>query len=818
MHPFAPLFLSFASGVYVASKLHFSSGALYLPLILSSAPAVLLYTLRSRFNPLIVTPVFFFIGALFITHYTSPLVPANHIKRFIEKPPLKGEAALSGAARIFDITAVVSQTPPSTGGYAKFRVEAKKIFYRGGWRDTRGGIRLKVRGGPVALERGDYVRFLGSMRETGNFGNPGEFDYKSWLRMRGVEVTGFVKNPALIVKLRDAPPGIARRVESVRDGIGGFIENSGVKNPGILKALITGDRTGIDSATKEAYISSGAVHLLAISGLHMGIVVYFSYTVILFILKRSARLMLAVNVKKAALIFSLLPVLGYAGLTGFSLPTVRAALMAGAFVIAFLVDRGRSYYNTLAMAALVILVIEPYALWEASFQLTFTAVFFILYLYPWFYAFFKRDGEGDVPAPVPDERLKGFILRRLRGRPLQSILVTLAASIGTYPLVAYHFQRASTVGLATNLIAVPLTGVTIPFLFVSALLIKVSAALSAFFLHGADIFLSVQVAAVRFFSALPFASLWVSRPTVIEVFLIYGFIITLPLVTRGRVYKFLSLLLLFFFILDLGYWRAEKSWNKELRVTFLSVGQGDSSLIEFPGGATMLIDGGGLYSTTFDTGADIIAPVLRYKKIKRIDYMVLSHAQRDHMKGLKFVARNFKVGEFWWNGYGSMGGLGGILEGKGVPVKIMGEKKLTLMIKGVKVEVMPTGGRSGLDINNRSLVVRLSYGEESFLFPGDIGRAGEAELIRTPIKAHVLKSPHHGSRTSSSEGLLRALRPSLVVVSAGRYNPFGFPHAETLRKYEAAGSRVLRTDHAGAVEIKTPGRGLEVRTFGGDGP
>ncbi|GMR04152.1 MAG: DNA internalization-related competence protein ComEC/Rec2 [Thermodesulfobacteriota bacterium] len=814
MYPLAPLFFSFAAGIYVASKLPLSPGAVYLLVFLSFVPAIILYVSRFRFNAMAVAPVFFFTGALFITPYVTPDIPANHVRMYVEKGSREGTPP--ARAGLYSVTAVVSDTPRFKDNSARFVVEAKKIFYDGRWRDTTGKIRLKVRGSPRGLYKGDYIRFLAFLREPENFGNPGEFDYVSWLRQRSIEVTGIVREGPFVVKLKEAGPGFSRYMEDLRRGVGGFIDASGVKHPAILKALITGDRTGLDRGTKEAYIRSGTVHLLAISGLHIGLASYFSYLLISFLLKRSTRLTLALNVKKTALVFSLFPVFGYAALAGFSLPTIRAALMAAVFIIAFIFDRGRSYYNTLAAAALVILVIEPFALWDASFQLSFTVVFFILYLYPRFYALFKIDGVAEVPVPDAGERVKGFVLKRLKG-PLQVALVTLAASIGAYPLVAYHFQRVSAAGLASNLIAVPLTAVIIPLLFLSSLLIPVSKSLAVFFLHGADMVLSLQVLVVNFFSGLSFSSVWVSRPTVIEVFLMYGLILTLPWISRGRVFKIVTAFLVFFLVLDQGYWMAEKKWNKDLRVTFLSVGQGDSALIELPGGATMLIDGGGFYSKAFDTGERIVAPVLRYKRIKKIDYMVLSHSQRDHREGLKFIAANFKVGEFWWNGFGSLGRLSGILENRGVRIKVLGEKREVLTVNGARVEVMPTGGRAGLDMNDRSLVVRVSYGKESFYLPGDIGRAAEAELIKTPFRADVLKSPHHGSGSSSSAGFIRMLGPSVVVVSAGRDNPFGFPHAGPLAAYRAAGARIFRTDLSGAVEVTTDGKGLDVRTFGGTG-
>jgi len=233
----------------------------------------------------------------------------------------------------------------------------------------------------------------------------------------------------------------------------------------------------------------------------------------------------------------------------------------------------------------------------------------------------------------------------------------------------------------------------------------------------------------------------------------------------------------------------------------------------------MLIDGGGFYSADFDVGERIIAPFLWKNKIDRIDYIVLSHPQRDHMMGLKFIAERFRVKEFRWNGDV------GIDKGYDELMQSVDKNRIErftadsdtppLNINGAIVEFLSPQKENRLDANNNSLVVKLKYKDISFLFTGDIENSGEAVLLNRgdEIKSAVLKVPHHGSRTSSRMDFLKAVNPKIAVISVGHSNPFGFPHPEILKRYEELKIPVLRTDINGAVTIETDGAGLKVSSY-----
>ncbi len=807
MRPLVPVLLAFLSGIIIGARFGFSYETIYICLVISFIPLVFSYVKNPKFNYYVAALPFFFLGSLFIIPYIRPELPPGHIRNFIEDHSgktieLPGEFGSLGRA----VEGVVLYPPDFVNDRTRLYIDAKRILKDNEWRNTGGTVLLTIEGQEERFGRGDRVRFIARLREPMNFGNPGEFDYRGSLNRKGIFVTGYVKNAMLIEKTgtEDSWPG--RYIEGVRSKIRSFIDRSDVKNGELIKAVVIAESHGIDPEIREAFVRTGTVHILVIAGLHVGFVALFSYGLFLFLLKRSERVMLGFNVKKLAAFLTVIPVVTYGLLAGFPLSTKRAVIMVIVFTTSYIFNRGKELYNTLSLAALLILLIYPYSLWEISFQLSFAAVFSIIYLVPRFEGFFNQE-EKD-----PGEKA-GVLSRLFRRRIIPAFFVTLAASLGTSPVLAYHFHRVSVVGLAANLIAVPITGIILPVILSSLIISPFWEGLARIPLFAADAGFELMVRIIRFFSSLPYSSVWVTTPTVLEIILFYSLVICTANIRKKRICAYLAPVVLLAIFIDWGWWSYGRLWGRELRVTFISVGQGESGLIEFPGEAVMLIDGGGLYSSGYDIGEKVVAPFLWSKKIRRIDYMVLSHAQFDHMAGLRFIARNFKIKEFWWNGDGSLGALGRIFSDSDIRVKAIDDTTGKITVGGATVEVLHPHKDLPFDKNNMCLVLRITYGKESFLFTGDIGEGAERELVKRDIRAVVLKAPHHGSRNSSSLEFLKRVSPSIVVVSAGRGNVFGFPHMETLERYSLIGAKVYRTDRNGAITISTDGKELKESAY-----
>jgi competence protein ComEC len=321
----------------------------------------------------------------------------------------------------------------------------------------------------------------------------------------------------------------------------------------------------------------------------------------------------------------------------------------------------------------------------------------------------------------------------------------------------------------------------------------------------------------------------VIRPNLFEILLFYSLIFFIFFI-KGRSWAGIGVSVVALLILaDIAYWTHRVHFNRDMRVTFLDVGQANSALVEFPGGKKMLIDGGGFPRDYFDVGKMVVAPFLWHSKILHIDYLVLSHPQSDHMNGLRFIAGHFNPDEFWYNGNqvktASFRQLMAIIESKGIKKLFPSDLQRTRSIQGARVEVLHpkddfclTSSSSGArDLNNQSLVLKISFAGKTFLFPGDLEKEGEATLVSNHggglLKSDVLLSPHHGSRNSSTREFLKQVRPRICVISSGEGNYFGFPHEQTLERLKEIECRVLRIDQIGAVQCSIGPNLFKIKTF-----
>ena len=267
-------------------------------------------------------------------------------------------------------------------------------------------------------------------------------------------------------------------------------------------------------------------------------------------------------------------------------------------------------------------------------------------------------------------------------------------------------------------------------------------------------------------------------------------------------------------VVDGGYWTWDRYFNRALRVTFLSVGQGDAAVVRFPGSRVMLVDAGGSFSDEFDPGERMVAAYLWSRKIMHVDYLVLSHPELDHFGGFNFIARNFSPSEFWSIAAPSPDikyeALLEVLAAAGVRLRLMDSSSPAEQIGGVDVACLNPAPALGPRRNDNSMMLMLSIGPNRILFTGDVEARGEEGAIARghDLRATVLKVPHHGSDTSSTPGFIAAAHPEVAVISLGYRNRYDFPSAAVVRRYRDAGARVLRTDECGAVTIAASASGV----------
>jgi competence protein ComEC len=611
------------------------------------------------------------------------------------------------------------------------------------------------------------------------------------------------------------------QVERWRDHIRNFLHREAIPpSSGIFKALVLGEQGDLPEEIKEYFILTGTAHLLAISGDQFGIVALLSFSLIIWMLKRSEFLLLSISVRKWAAALTMPCIALYALIAGGGISVIRAAIMVITFLFSILLNRERNLLHTLALAAFLILIFSPPSLFDVSFQLSFLAVLSILYLVPRILQGFKRE---EISQLLKTSWKKNTL--RYAGL---SLLVTAVAILGTAPFVTLHFNRFAPIGFITNLFIIPWVGFLIVPLSLAASIFSFFFVPFATFLINLNGFITlILLRVLAFFASLPLASFFVSTPTALEIVLFYSLLFLLTHLGKGRKIRYLFAGLCIAFACDLAYWNLKDLFQKDLKLTFIDVGHGDSILIEFPKGKKMLVDGGGLYEDRFDVGQHVIAPFLWKNKIRKIDTLVLTHPDPDHFKGLNFIAQHFSIGQFWDNGFETQSEpylqLKETLRQKNTKTQSLNEESPSQIINGVELSVlnppawntMQRKAQHPRDLNNWSLVMKLQFKNVSVLLAGDIGKEAEARMLRNGcgLGADILKIPHHGSSSSSSLPFLDRVKPAYAILSVGERNIARLPHPDILKRYEQLGSRILRTDQHGAITVMTDGEKIEVKTF-----
>lgn len=694
-------------------------------------------------------------------------------------------------------------------------------------RHVRG--KLKARTALVNGEyaKGDIIEITGKIKEFHNFNNPHGFDYQEFMERDDVwgNIYGKKGNSALVEK------GRPTALDRMRSSVEALIDKTSASKPGkeVLKALITGSRQGIDSKLQDDFCRTGTVHLLSISGLHVGVVAGFFFFLFRFVLSYITPLLWQGRVKALAGVLTLVPVWVYGFLSGMPPATQRSVIMATVFLLTYGFEAEHEIVNTLALAAMVILSISPHSLFNISFQLSFGSVLSIIW---------GISAMNQRKQPIDDMEQADDRIRRLKQNILAYILVSVFAFAGTWPLVAYYFNQVSVIGFVANPVLVPFVGMLVVILGLGAVFIfPLGIHPSLWIMEAAGFILDKSMELIRFFSSLPWASFKTVTPSILELICYYIVLICLIEIKRSeKTYRRKRMALasivsiaVMIMVFDGVYWLNIRFHHEDMRVTYIDVGQGTSALVEFPGGECMLIDGGGFSDNEmFDVGEKIVAPFLWSKKIGHVDRVVLSHPESDHLNGLLYILEHFTVNELWTNGIErdtkGFRKMMELAEMKRTTIKNRKDLPDNHLIGGVNLRIFwplkndeTRVSYSAKESNNMSMVVKMAFGKQTFLFPGDILEQAEADMIHTltdarGLESRVLLVPHHGSKSSSSDLFIKTVAPDYAVVSVGYKNWFKFPHPMVLERLAAQGSTVYRTDLHGAVVMTTKGDDLKIET------
>ena len=714
----------------------------------------------------------------------------------------------------------VAEPPRASYGRLRLIIETGEVLPLGGRsRPASGLIQLTVKGDRSSVEAGDWVRFPALLRRSSGFANPGTFDYERYLCGRGLWVSAFLKSPDLMVIT--GPPEDKFTLPRLRSRAASFIEaHVGQPARGLMMALLLGRPDAVEDDVRLAFQRLGLAHLLAVSGLHIGLIALASVWLLRRLMLLKPSLALRFDVPRTSIALSIVPVLFYAALAGGRPSTMRAAVMVTVFILAVLVQRRKDPLTALAAAAWVILLLDPSAVFTASFQLSFAAAGAIILLAPRFPA-----------SPFQTSYVPGAARNR-KSLPQWAwglAVITLAATLGTAPIAAAHFHRVPLLGLPANLIFTPLISLLIiPFGLLALALMPIWPAAAAILLAAIEKALWIILAPLETAAAWPDLELLAPGPGLVFLVWYYLLLAAVFLVKPRKKALTAAVALLAVGGLVWTGCRLIEKQSGRMKVTVLDVGQGLSVHVGFPDGTQMVIDGGGFPGSDFDPGEELVGPYLLGQGLTRVNILALSHPQTDHAAGLVFLARTFNPDALWTNGAPSgcaaYENLMTAAEEFGLARLDPAGLEDPRLFGRARVEILAPDpdykkglGADDLDrrSNDFSLVIKITLGRFSFLFPGDIEEKGEADLIRragSNLRADVLVAPHHGSRTSLTPGFLEAVDPQFVVFSVGRYNRFGMPDPRSLARCRAAQARILRTDMDGAVRFVTDGQTLAVET------
>ena len=576
---------------------------------------------------------------------------------------------------------------------------------------------------------------------------------------------------------------------------------------GVALAMVLGDRTLLDDDVVATFRVTGTAHLLAVSGLHVTMVsLLFRWLVVVAL----ARTPLARQYRVAAPASAVAVVACwcYALLTGLAPPAFRAAVMTSAALAADVAGRPARLGRAICLAAAALLVHDASLIWSPGFQLSFAAVIALSRLHH------RRSTPGDTTSKVWDR------LRTVAGAVRRAASSSLAASLATAPLVAHHFGLFSPIGVAVNVIAVPLMGLVLPGLLlitlVSAVHVDAGRAVSTVM---ATCCLGPSLAALRWLGTLWGASVAVARPGLVEALLLAAAGVA---VARGsRAVRSVAVVMA---VVAATSWVVRvnlRHLDDTMQVTFLDVGQGDSTLIELPDNRRLLIDSGPREGAAGRT-IDVVASVQR-GGFGALELFALTHGHVDHVSGAEAVLKDVGAERCWV----PMDGLEAPTERtvSGAQLAVLASRHGAVVERPPSICGVHRLGRARLEVlhpcvpearelseNDRSLVVRLVYGRVAFLLPGDVEQAGETMLLRRRrrLRATVLKLPHHGSNTSSSEALLEAVRPDVAVASCGASRRRVLPHPAVIGRLGRMGTLVLSTAELGAIRVTTDGRSIRV--------
>lgn len=624
-----------------------------------------------------------------------------------------------------------------------------------------------------AIKAGQHWSFTVKLKRPHGNLNPGGFDYERWLFTEDIGATGYVRNhPA--PALQPGEPAwysIAAGRQHIIDRLSQLLGDS--QSLALVKALTIGDGSSIPQEQWEVFRKTGTLHLIVISGSHIGLIAGLVYFVVLRLWAWTN--LLAWPPQRVAALSALAVAILYSALAGFSIPTQRAVVMLAIVMTAIILQRNTHPFNTLAVAMFAVLLLDPLAVLSAGFWLSFLAVAVIVY------AVAGRLGKPGY--------LEGVIK------------INWATTVALSPLLLFFFQQVSLIAPLANLIAVPVVSfLAVPLSLLMVMVMFVSPVLAGKLFIVVDAVLQGLWWLLKELADVPLAAINHAQPP------LWVLCFTLPavlimLAPAGMPARWLGLVM----FLPLAFAESERPETGGFRMTLLDVGQGLSAVVQ-TSHHVLVYDTGAKFSEQSDMGRSVLLPFLYKQGIDRIDSLVISHGDNDHIGGAESLLAGIEAGQVLTS----------------VPQQLSGHSPTTCSAgqswhwDGVTFVVLSPRSSGFVSENDNSCVLRIQSDKGSVLLTGDIEAAAEAWLVDMygeKLKADVLVAAHHGSKTSSTPIFLQAIQPDYVLIPAGYRNQFGFPHQSVLKRYQDMKAEWLNVAEQGAIFVDVSQKPLMVETM-----
>lgn len=642
------------------------------------------------------------------------------------------------------------------------------------------------------VDLGDVIEVKGTVIPISELRNPSAFNYKTFLSKQGIHSQIRADSVTSVTNSNEFFDWISIRKKALLLVDNNFNE---VTSP-IAKALLLGYKNELEGDTRQAFARAGLSHIMAVSGLHVGLVIAPFWLIIPFFWTRK-------HGTKIGLALLILILFFYAGITGFSAPVLRASVMAILLTYGKLFSKSADSINLMGIAALVILIFDPNQLFEIGFQLSFSAVLIILLI-----------------LPVIQSKIPYWVRIKWYGTPVMVIVISLVVQFGLYPLQAYYFGEVSIISPIANALFVPFLGIVVPLSLLTLIIALFAPSIGFVINYPSLLFLELLNDFVSFSSSLSWAWLEVRKPSGF-IFLFWSLFVLMIGSWRNPSIKWkLMICSLSALVLIQGTQVVQSFQPPKLRIIVFDVGQGDASLVQTPSGKNFLIDAG-TWSPGSNSGEQILLPYFKENNITKIDAVFLSHPHADHIGGIIDLINNIDIDTIYNSGYKYDSKLYQnylqLAESKQIPVvSLRSGININLDPELLILTLGPEGSVYNTDPNQHSLILNIIYGENEFLFTGDAGEDQERRVVENYndlLDTDFLKVGHHGSRTSSELFFLDKVTPEISVVSVAKNNRFKHPHPEAMDRLISTQSEIYLTSRHKALIFESDGISIKRITW-----